>query len=75
MKLYQHPNISSSDHQQSISEDERRQRDKTSIIAALKSCNGKVFGNHGAAKLLNIKPTTLASRIKRMGINRKAFEI
>lgn len=40
---------------------------------ALRHCNGKVFGRGGAAELLEIKPTTLASRIKSLGINRHQF--
>jgi PAS domain S-box-containing protein len=47
-----------------IDESERRARDRKSIIAALEACGGKVFGKGGAAELLGIKPTTLASRIR-----------
>lgn len=53
-----------------VSDAERRRRDRENIIAALKVCNGKVFGEDGAAKLLDVKPTTLASRIKRLRINK-----
>jgi PAS domain S-box-containing protein len=53
--------------------EELRQREIDNIIAALKQCNGKLFGKHGAAELLQVKPTTLASRIKRLGINRHQF--
>ena len=34
----------------------------------LQACSGKVFGPGGAAEMLDIKPTTLASRIKALGI-------
>src|SRR3546814_4469082 len=47
---------------------ERRDRDRANILAALDSCGGKVFGPGGAAELLDVKPTTLASRIKTLGI-------
>jgi transcriptional regulator with GAF, ATPase, and Fis domain len=40
-------------------------------MAALQASGGKVFGPGGAAELLDVKPTTLASRIKTLGI---AFE-
>lgn len=53
---------------QVLTEDTRRDRDRTNIIAALEACGGKVFGHGGAAELLGIKPTTLASRIKSLGI-------
>ena len=36
--------------------------------AALERSGGKVFGPDGAARMLNMKPTTLASRIKALGI-------
>lgn len=47
--------------------------EKHNIIKALKRSNGKVFGNDGAAKLLNTKPTTLCSRLKKLGINRHQY--
>ncbi|MCC9643600.1 sigma 54-interacting transcriptional regulator [Rhodopirellula sp. JC740] len=37
---------------------------------ALAVCNGKVYGDSGAAKLLGMKPTTLASRMKTLGIDK-----
>ena len=51
-----------------LTDDERRERDRANILAALESCDGKVFGRGGAAELLDVKPTTLASRIKALGI-------
>jgi transcriptional regulator with GAF, ATPase, and Fis domain len=53
-----------------MTENEKRQRDREMIIQALKASGGKVFGPDGAAELLGIKPTTLASRIKRWGIKK-----
>ena len=40
------------------------------IIAALAASGGKVFGKDGAAERLGLKPTTLASRMKRYGIDK-----
>jgi transcriptional regulator with GAF, ATPase, and Fis domain len=40
------------------------------IEAALAATGGKVFGPGGAAELLGVRPTTLASRIKRLGIEK-----
>jgi len=48
-----------------LTESQRKERDRRNLINALKRCNGKVFGPSGAAEMLGIKPTTLASRIKR----------
>ena len=47
---------------------QRRQRDREMIVQALQRSGGKVFGPGGAAEILGVKPTTLASRIKRWGI-------
>ncbi|WP_449409669.1 sigma 54-interacting transcriptional regulator [Methylobacterium komagatae] len=51
-------------------ENERRARDRAEIEAALALTGGRVFGPGGAAELLGVKPTTLASRIKAHGIVR-----
>ena len=48
--------------------EEIRELDRNNIIAALKQTGGKVFGKGGAAELLDTRPTTLTSRIKRMGL-------
>lgn len=45
-----------------------RQLEAENIRAALTAANGKVSGPGGAAQLLGMKPTTLASRIKALGI-------
>lgn len=44
---------------------------KAHIIQALKRTNWRVSGPMGAAKLLNINPKTLNSRMKKLGIKRK----
>jgi len=49
-------------------ETERLERDRLNIKAALEITKGKVSGGEGAATLLGIKPTTLASRMKTLGI-------
>ncbi|MEX1033695.1 MAG: sigma 54-interacting transcriptional regulator [Cellvibrionaceae bacterium] len=40
------------------------------IVEALRQTGGKVYGADGAAELMGIKPTTLASRMKKLGIER-----
>ncbi len=42
---------------------------KKIIELALKLTNGKIYGKDGAAELLKMKPTTLQSKIKKLGIN------
>jgi transcriptional regulator with GAF, ATPase, and Fis domain len=46
---------------------------REAIVAALKQSKGKVSGPGGAAELLGVKPTTLASRIASLGLNRRAI--
>jgi len=48
--------------------------ERAHIIAALKKCKGKIWGEGGAASLLSIPPTTLNSKMKKLGI-RKDFGI
>ncbi len=45
-----------------------RALEKQAIEAALARTSGRVFGPRGAALLLGMKPTTLASRIRALGI-------
>ena len=42
---------------------------RENTVRALEEAGGKVYGEDGAAALLGIKPTTLASRIKKMGLD------
>jgi len=48
---------------------EIRAHERANIEAALAACAGKVFGPGGAAEMLDLKPTTLASRLKALGIS------
>jgi len=47
------------------------ENEKDHIISALKKANGRIWGSGGAAELLNIAPTTLASRMKKLGIKKE----
>jgi formate hydrogenlyase transcriptional activator len=38
------------------------------ILQAVEQCNWRIRGSNGAAALLDIKPTTLESRIKKLGL-------
>ena len=53
-----------------FTETERLARDRKNIIAALRLTNGKISGENGAAELLGIKPTTLASRMKALSVEK-----
>ncbi|GJE69232.1 Anaerobic nitric oxide reductase transcription regulator NorR [Methylorubrum podarium] len=53
-----------------LTEEERRARARSEIEAALHFTGGRIFGAGGAAELLGLKPTTLRSRMKVLGIGR-----
>ncbi|MGE0822927.1 MAG: sigma 54-interacting transcriptional regulator [Candidatus Binatia bacterium] len=53
-----------------VTEEERKQQERQNLVAALERAGGKLYGPGGAAELLGMKPTTLASRMKKMGLKR-----
>ena len=46
-------------------------RERAHILATLKHTKGRVRGSTGAAQLLDIKPTTLEARMKKLGIKKR----
>ena len=50
---------------------ELEELERQNIIAALESADWKIAGANGAAQLLGMKPTTLSSRMKALGIERR----
>ncbi len=46
------------------------QAERENIVAALKLANYRIRGKGGAAQILDVKPTTLESKMARMGIKR-----
>jgi transcriptional regulator with GAF, ATPase, and Fis domain len=53
---------------------ELKQRERENVTAALTKTRGRIFGAKGAAALLGLKPTTLASRMKALGLDRATFK-
>ena len=51
-----------------LTREDWKRKERESIAAALKQSGGKIFGPGGAAEFLNMKPTTLASRIKALAL-------
>ena len=51
-----------------ITEIEWRRRERENIGTALELANGRIYGPDGAAAMLGLKPTTLMSRIKALGL-------
>jgi DNA-binding NtrC family response regulator/class 3 adenylate cyclase len=48
-----------------------QRRERENLLIALKKTSWKIKGANGAAELLGVKPTTLLSRIKKMGLQRR----
>jgi len=53
-----------------LTREELRRLERESIEAALARAGGKVFGPGGAAEILGMRPTTLASRLLALGIEK-----
>ncbi len=53
-----------------LTEAEMRRRERGNLLAVLEQAGWKVKGPDGAAELLGVKPTTLVSRMKKMGLSR-----
>jgi transcriptional regulator with GAF, ATPase, and Fis domain len=50
---------------------EWRGRERANVEAALARAGGRIYGAGGAAEILGVPPTTLASRVKALGIARR----
>ncbi|RFM32595.1 GAF domain-containing protein [Chitinophaga silvisoli] len=50
-----------------------KEHEKEYILQALNLCNGRVSGAKGAAKILDIPPTTLESKMRKLGIRKQHF--
>jgi DNA-binding NtrC family response regulator len=53
-----------------LSQGEMERRKRANLLAALNKAQWKIYGPGGAAEILGVKPTTLASHIKKLGIKR-----
>jgi transcriptional regulator with GAF, ATPase, and Fis domain len=53
-----------------LTDEDMRLRERANIESALQQTDWKIYGTGGAAELLGLKPTTLLSRIKKMGIEK-----
>ena len=49
---------------------ELKQHERVFILEALAKTHGKIYGPDGAAALLGVKPTTLSSKVHRMGLKK-----
>ena len=55
-----------------LTESEMRRRKRQNLFAVLQKARWKIKGVDGAAELLGVNPTTLVSRIEKMGLRRPA---
>jgi transcriptional regulator with GAF, ATPase, and Fis domain len=58
------------DETEDLSLDELVLRERRIVAKALERSRWKIYGADGAAALLKIKPTTLVSKMKRLGVRR-----
>jgi DNA-binding NtrC family response regulator len=65
--LKKEDHINEENYTKTIEENERDH-----ILRVLKKCNGKIWGTGGAAEVLNVPPSTLKSKMNKLGI-KKAF--
>jgi transcriptional regulator with GAF, ATPase, and Fis domain len=63
----------SAGHAALLTREQLKRQEREAIINALKQTNGRVSGAGGAAELLGMKPSTLASRISSLGISRRTL--
>jgi len=49
--------------------------EKENLRRALRQTRWKIYGPDGAAELLGVKPTTLVSRIKKLGLERESGQV
>jgi PAS domain S-box-containing protein len=57
-----------------LTDEEMRERVRQNMIAALRSVDWRVSGEHGAARLLGLKPSTLTDRMRSLEIERPTRE-
>jgi transcriptional regulator with GAF, ATPase, and Fis domain len=53
-----------------LTDTEFQQRERDNMLVALTKARWKIHGPGGAAELLGLKPTTLISRLKKLGLKK-----
>ncbi|WP_343672373.1 sigma 54-interacting response regulator [Chitinophaga sp.] len=48
-----------------------QENERDYILSVLKKCNGRIWGSGGAAELLNLPPSTLKSKMNKLGIKKE----
>lgn len=68
MPLPQHDGVFAGSNDNKLKTIEENER--AHIVAVLKQCGGRIRGANGAAVILGVPPTTLASKMQKLGIKR-----
>jgi len=63
-------NVARTDAGAIVPDAEMKRRERENVLGALNHADWKIYGPGGAAELLGVKPTTLASRIARLGLKK-----
>jgi transcriptional regulator with GAF, ATPase, and Fis domain len=66
------PQAADANEPEILTEPEMQRRERENLLAALTKTNWKIRGADGAAELLGLKPTTLVTRMQKMGLKRPA---
>jgi transcriptional regulator with GAF, ATPase, and Fis domain len=64
------PQEANGTHPEFFTEPEMQRRERENLLLVLEKTDWKIKGADGAAELLGVKPTTLLSRMKKMGLKR-----
>ncbi len=67
--IFEHEEIKNNSNEGDNTVDPFDEEVKKIILKALKKSNGKIYGPDGAASILKLKPTTLQSKMKKLGIS------
>ena len=57
-----------------LTDAEIKSQQRRNLINALETCRGKISGQNGVAELLDLAPTTVASRIRKYRIDTRQFK-
>lgn len=57
-----------------VTDAQMREQQRQNLIFALEAANWRIAGKAGAAELLGIRPTTLADRMRSLGVERPPRE-
>jgi transcriptional regulator with GAF, ATPase, and Fis domain len=60
--------------QEFLTDAEMRRRERENLFAVLRKTGWKIKGVDGAAEMLGVKPTTLISRIEKLGLKRSLLQ-